>query len=332
MRLIVGAASLIVIAAGIRATAALLIPLVLALFLAVITFPLVRWLQKRLVHPLPAVLITMLAVLAALLGPGVLVATAIRQFASAVPGYEAKLRQIVTASFEWLRLRNVDATYLATFADPSLVFGFVVTTLSGVVTLLSVAFLVVLIAAFVLVETADVVDRRSDVLPARVRQVVVRIARQMQVWLWVKTVISLATGVAAGFWVAFLGIEFALLWGLVAFLLNYIPNFGSIIAALPPALLALIQSGPLTAALVLLGYVVINVVFGSVMEPYLMGRRIGLSPLVVLLSVIVWGWLWGAAGMLLAVPITMAIKFGLESSENSRWIARLLGGGSSDPA
>ncbi|MBA2604706.1 MAG: AI-2E family transporter [Acidobacteria bacterium] len=326
MKFIVSAAALVVIAAGIKATSALLIPLVLAGFLAIITFPLVRWLQEHRVHRLAAVLITMLAVLGALLGPGLLVATAIRQFAQAAPEYETRLRQLVLASGGWLRDRNIDATHLSTILDPSLIFGFVVTTLSGVLTLLSIVFLVVLVSAFLLMESADVADRRSEALPGRAREMIAAVGRQMQVWLWVKTLISLATGAAAGLWVGLMGIEFALLWGLVAFLLNYIPNFGSLIAALPPALLALIQDGPLSAAVVALGYVVINVVFGSVLEPYFMGRQIGLSPVVVLLSVIVWGWLWGPIGMLLAVPITMSVKFGLESSSESRWLGRLLGG------
>jgi AI-2 transport protein TqsA len=114
--------------------------------------------------------------------------------------------------------------------------------------------------------------------------------------------------VVAGFWVAVLGIEFALLWGLTAFLLNYIPNIGSLVAAFPPALLALIGYGPLWAVIVLAGYALINLALGSLLEPYAMGRRVGLSPLVVLLSVIAWGWMWGIAGMLLSVPITMSIK------------------------
>jgi AI-2 transport protein TqsA len=327
MRLIVSVAALIVIAAGIRATSALLIPLVLALFLAVITFPMVRLLQ-RWMHRLPAVLITMVTVLVVLVGPGLLIATAIRQFAGAVPTYEARLRKLVASIGGWLEQRDIEAAHLGALADPSVFFGFLVSMFSGVVTLLSLVFLVVLVSAFVLAEAADIVDRRTDVLPGSVRQVVARVAKQMQVWLWVKTIISLLTGTAAGLWVALMGIEFALLWGLVAFLLNYIPNFGSIIAALPPALMALVVSGPLAAGFVLLGFVAINISFGSVLEPYLMGRQVGLSPLVVLVSVVVWGWLWGAAGMLLAVPITMTLKFGLETSDEFRWIARLLSGGS----
>ncbi|HUE88616.1 MAG TPA: AI-2E family transporter [Vicinamibacterales bacterium] len=328
VKFLVGAASLVIIAAGLRATAVILMPLVLAVFLSVITFPLVRRLQRRGIHSVVAVIMTLLAVLAVLSGPSVLIVTAIRQFASAVPRYEAGLRALIARSLEWLRDRNVDTTTLTAYVDPSQVLNVLVTTLSGVATLLSLAFLVVLISAFMLFEAADIVHRRPLVLPAEVRQHVARIASQVQTWLWVKTIISFATGVVAGAWVAMLGVEFALLWGLLTFLLNYIPNLGSIIAAFPPALLALIQFGPLTAVLVLVGYVVVNIAFGSFLEPYLMGRRVGLSPLAVLLSVIVFGWMWGIPGMLLSVPITMTIKIALENSSGDlQWVARLIEGG-----
>jgi AI-2 transport protein TqsA len=328
VRFLVGAASLVIIAAGLRATAVILMPLVLAVFLSVIIFPLVQRLHRLGIHPALAVAMTLLAVLGVLSGPSLLIVTAIRQFATAVPRYEAGLRTMVTRLIEWLRDRNVDTTTLTAYIDPSQVLNVMVTTLSGVATLLSLAFLVVLISAFMLFEAADILHRRPTVLSAELRQHLARIAREMQTWLWVKTLISFATGLVAGIWVAILGIEFALLWGLVAFLLNYIPNLGSLIAAFPPTLLALLQLGPLGAVLVVVGYIVINVGFGSFMEPYLMGRRVGLSPLAVLLSVIVWGWMWGIPGMLLSVPITMSIKIALEnSSDDLRWLARLIEGG-----
>jgi AI-2 transport protein TqsA len=327
MKFLLGTASAVIILAGVRATAALLLPFVLALFLALISFPLVRWLQERRIHRALAVAMTMLAILVALVGPSLLVVTAIRQFVTAVPGYEARLRQIVSDSLRWLRARDIDTTYLTGLLDAGRVLEIMVTTLTGVVTLLSIAFLVVLIASFILFEAADIRQRRHRVLPEALTQHVARIAGEMQIWLWVKTVISLATGIAAGLWVAILGVDFPLLWGLLAFLFNYIPNLGSILAAFPPALLALIQFGPFAAMLVLLGYIGINALFGSFMEPYLMGRRIGLSPLVVLLSVIAWGWMWGIAGMLLSVPITMGIKIALENSDDLRWIALFMEGG-----
>ena len=116
----------------------------------------------------------------------------------------------------------------------------------------------------------------------------------------------------------------ALLWGLVAFLLNYVPNLGSIIAAVPAVLLALVQYGVGHALLVLMGYVAVNMLLGNLLEPVLMGRRLGLSTLVVFLSLVFWGWVWGPVGMLLSVPLTMIAKIFLENTRDLAWLAVML--------
>jgi len=327
MRVLVGVASLVVIGAGLRATSAVMIPLVLAIFLALLSFPLVRFLQRFRLHIVPAVFLTVLTILSALVGPGMLVVAAVRQFASAVPDYEARLRAMTASTFTWLEQNDVDTTALTAFADPARALELILATLSGVVTLLSVAFIVVIVSAFVLAEAANVFELRQRILTESQRRTLAGFMGDLQTYLWVKSGISLMTGLAAWAWCVFLGIDFALLWGLLAFLLNYIPTFGSILAAVPPALLALIQFGPGASALTVTGYIGINITFGSLLEPTLLGQRLRLSPLAVLLSVIVWGWVWGIAGALLSVPITMAIKIALEQSPQSRWMAHVLEGG-----
>jgi len=112
---------------------------------------------------------------------------------------------------------------------------------------------------------------------------------------------------------------------MLAFLLNYLPTIGSIIAAVPAILLALVQLGPGAAAATLAGFTVINVVIGNVIEPRLMGYGVGISPLVVFIGLLFWGWVFGPVGMLLSVPLTMTLKLGLESDERTRWIAIFLG-------
>ena len=144
-------------------------------------------------------------------------------------------------------------------------------------------------------------------------------------YLALKTMFSLLTGVVIWIWLAILGVDFSLLWGLVAFLLNFVPNIGSIIAAIPAVLMALIQLGMGSALLTSLGYVVVNVVVGSIIEPKFMGRGLGLSTLVVFLSLVFWGWVLGPVGMVLSVPLTMILKIALESNEDTRWVAILLG-------
>jgi predicted PurR-regulated permease PerM len=143
-------------------------------------------------------------------------------------------------------------------------------------------------------------------------------------YLAIKSVVSLATGVVIGLWLYILGVDHFLLWGVTAFLLNFIPNIGSIIAAIPAVLLAFVQLGPGVAGMTALGYIVTNTVMGNIVEPRFMGRGLGLSTLVVFLSLVFWGWLLGTVGMLLSVPLTMIVKIGLESSESTRWLALLL--------
>ena len=137
--------------------------------------------------------------------------------------------------------------------------------------------------------------------------------------------VSLATGVLISLWLFILGVDFPLLWGLLAFLLNFIPNIGSIIAAVPAVLLATIQLGWLHALGTGLGFLAVNIVMGSVVEPKFMGRGLGLSTLVVFLSLIFWGWVLGPVGMLLSVPLTITVKLALDSNEDTRWMAILLG-------
>lgn len=121
------------------------------------------------------------------------------------------------------------------------------------------------------------------------------------------------------------GIDYALLWGVLAFLLNFVPNIGSIIAAVPAVLLALIQLGPFSALMTAMGYLIANMVMGNIIEPRYMGKGLGLSTLVVFLSLVFWGWVLGPVGMLLSVPLTMLMKIALESSDETRWLAILMG-------
>jgi len=117
------------------------------------------------------------------------------------------------------------------------------------------------------------------------------------------------------------------LWGLVAFLLNFIPTVGSFIAAVPAVLLALVQLGAFEAGLTLVGFVVVNLIIGNVIEPRWMGRGLNLSPLVVFVSLVLWGWVLGPVGMLLSIPLTIMLKIALESQNETRWIGVMMGAG-----
>jgi predicted PurR-regulated permease PerM len=143
-----------------------------------------------------------------------------------------------------------------------------------------------------------------------------------------KALTSSATGIAIMVFLKIFGIHYAILWGLLAFLLNFIPNIGSIIAAIPAVLMAMVQYSPIMALNIILVYLGVNILIGSIIEPRILGRGLGLSTLVVFLSLIFWGWLLGPIGMLLSVPLTIMIKIALQTQPNTRWIAILLDSGS----
>ena len=205
--------------------------------------------------------------------------------------------------------------------------GWVGSALAGIGALLTNLFLVVFIVIFILLESAGFSNKVHVALPNAEKSLrdAQGFMKQVNQYLMIKTTISFITGVLVTLWLWWLDVDFPVLWGLIAMLMNYIPNVGSLIAAVPAVMLALVQLGVGDAVLVILGYVVINVIMGNLIEPRFMGRGLGLSPLVVFLSLILWGWLFGPVGMFLSIPLTMIVKIALEQHPTTRWIAILLG-------
>ncbi len=333
--LIVAAAAMVVIA-GLREAQPIIIPTLIAAILAMLAARPVAWLRERKVPTSLAVLLVVVVLFAVLSGVAAVVGQSVNQFTEAVPRYQQRLDALWDSFQDWLRTLPVELPPMEgiELVAPGDVMDLVGTGLRGAMAALSNTLLVVLILVFMLLEAAGFPRKLEVALGAEPDEVgrFTAVTRQVQQYLAIKTVVSLATGVTAGLFVWAVGLDFALLWGLVAFLLNYIPTIGSIIAGIPPVLLALIQIGPGTALLVALGYVVVNTAFGNLIEPSLMGRRLGLSTLVVFLSLVFFGWMWGTIGMLLAVPLTMVVKILLENSEDLVWVARLLDGAKSTEA
>jgi predicted PurR-regulated permease PerM len=246
-----------------------------------------------------------------------------------VPRYVEQLQALVLSTQAWLVERRVpvEELVLIDLLNPEYVIGLVTGTLRGIAWVVSNAFLVLIIMIFMLAETAAFPDKLRAALGSRDADLgrFAKITHEVQQYLGIKTGVSLVTGTLVGLWVWLLGIDFPLFWGFMAFLFNYIPSIGSILASIPPVLIGLLQYGPGTALLVALGYVVVNITLGNIVEPNLMGRRLGLSTLVVILSLVFWGWIWGPVGMLLSLPMTMIVKIMLENTSDMRWIAILLG-------
>lgn len=322
------AAAFMIVVAGMRAAEAILVPLLVAGFLAIISASPVFWLcQKGLPAPLAACLVVL-----GVLGIGfvfiLIIGNSLTDFSQAIPRYQARLTEEIAPMVQWIQGLGfqLNEDLLLKSIDPGASMRLVAKMLSGIGGILTNSFLILLTVIFILFEASSFQLKMRTALgnPKGMLSQFQKIIDSVNHYLALKTIVSLGTGIVVAIWVALLGIDFPVIWGLLAFLLNYIPNLGSIIAAVPPVLLGYIQFGIGRALLVATGFVVVNVIFGNAIEPKLMGRKLGLSTLVVFLSLIFWGWLWGPVGMLLSVPMTMVVKIALESSPTTKWISILL--------
>lgn len=326
---IVSFAAFVVVIAGMKASTEILVPFLLAVFIAVLCTPLMVWLKARKVPSWVAVLlvVVMFFLLAATFGT--VIGTSLSAFYQDLPEYEQKLQLQSQASVQWLRGIGfeIDQAILSDYVDPGAAMKMVAQVFSGLGGVLTNTFLILFSVVFILVEASDFPDKVKRALGNQTTALesFQRFSDSVQRYLLIKTLISIGTGIFAGVALAMIGVDYAILWGLIAFLLNYIPNIGSILAAIPPMLIAMIQLGPMSSLLVAGVYMTINTVFGNVIEPKFMGRSLGLSTLVVFVSLVFWGWVFGPVGMLLSIPLTMVVKIALEGSKQHRWMSVLLG-------
>lgn len=330
-RFLIVAAAFVIVIAGMRVASELLVPFMTSIFIAVICMPPIKLLRDRGIPNGLAVAVVVLLLVVVAVGLGAIFASTAAQFADDVPIYQQRLARMQVVFFEWLEASGFDLNIvpLAELIRPEQAFPLAGSMLSSFGSLMTNALVILLTVIFILTEEVSLYQKLEDVFPqtSKASDTIRTVTRLVNQYMAIKAAISAFTGILAWGLCVVLGVEYAVLWGTLAFLLNFIPTFGSLLAAIPPLLLALVQTGPLASLGVAAGYLAINTVVGNIIEPRVMGRGLGLSPLVVLVSLIFWGWVLGPVGMLLSVPLTMMIKIALEIFPDTRWIGTLLGNG-----
>ena len=324
-------AALVVVVAGMRTAQPIIVPFLLSVFIAVVSAPPLLWLEEhRLPRPL-ALLIVIAGIIAFVFGIAALAGPSVSAFSRDVPIYQEKLDARLGQMFTWLAAHGISLTrqQVLGHADPGAVIRLAGDLFNSFGSLLANTFLICLTVVFILFEITSLPSKLHAIAGdpehslARFRHFTGNLRR----YLAIKTLTSLATGAGVALWLGIVGVDYPILWGLLAFFLNYVPNIGSIIAAVPALLLALVQLGAAGTGVAAAGYLAVNVLIGNVVEPRFMGRGLGLSTLVVFLSLIFWGWVLGPVGMFLSVPLTMTAKIACESRADTRWLAVLLGPG-----
>ncbi|WP_022962701.1 AI-2E family transporter [Halopseudomonas pelagia] len=326
---LLGAAALVIVLGGLKAISHIVTPFLLAAFLAIICAPPLDWMQRRKLPGPLAVLVLFSVVGLTFFLLFLALKDAAEGMASQAPLYQARFNGWLIELREMIAARGLPAELLpSTLPLPAAatITGIARGLAGGLGQFTASTLLVLLAFMFLLLEERYLSDKLDAAFPRRRRARVRtrRFLRSVYRYLLIKTAASTATGVIIGSGLTFMGVDFALLWGIVAGLLNFIPTIGSIIAAIPAVIIAFMGMGIVEGLLVLLLYVAVNTGIGSIIEPRLMGSSLGISPLVVLVSLLIWGYVFGPIGMLLAVPLTMIAKLALDASPETRWAGILM--------
>lgn len=328
-RILITFAAFVIIVAGMKAAATIVVPVLFALFLAIICSSPVSWLVGKGVSAWLAIMVVILVIIAVSSFVTGFLGASITDFVKDSSRYTAALEERFSGIYQWLDGRGIDTDKIDILGDvdANMLIAYTATVLNNLKDVLANGFLIIVTVIFMLLEASSFPRKLREILddPEETIPHFDKISDEIKRYLGFKTWICLSTGIVATVLCFAVGVDYPFLWGAVAFLLNYIPTIGSFIAAIPPVLLAFVQYGFTRALIVGIGYVVLNLVIGNFIEPRVMGKGLGLSTLVVFLSLIFWGWVFGPVGMILSVPLTMMTKIALETRDDTKWIAVLLG-------
>ncbi len=325
---VISAAAVVVLIYGMQAAQRILVPFLVAVFLAVICTPLLHGMRRLRIPAGIAVFVIVAGIIGILALAGAFVSGSIPEFTARLPFYEQQLN-IKLADLASRFDTQFSVSDLLDQIQPASPMSLVANLFTGLQSLFANFFLIIFTVIFLLLEASTMPRKLQLVLAGSHADpdYFDRFTHSVQRYLGIKTLISLVTGILAWALTTIVGLDFPVLWGLLAFLFNYVPTIGSLIAAIPPIVLALVQFGLAQAAIIGVGYLALNVTIGGLIEPRVMGRGLGLSTLVVFLSLVFWGWVFGPIGMLLSVPLTMTAKIALESGERTAPLAILMGSG-----
>ncbi|MDZ4673021.1 MAG: AI-2E family transporter [Gemmatimonadota bacterium] len=325
----------VLVLAGMRAAASVVGPLLIALLITIAWSPASAELRRRGWPPTLAALTGIVVSVAALALFAILVWTSLEELQRKLPEYQPRVeaiqaslaQRLATLPFESSHLLSAEILQPGTLVGTALQMIRRLTEAAGTIALLG------LLMAFMMIESVRYPEKLQAAFSyspeARLR--VTRFGQSMRSYIVINTIFGLIAAVANTVLLMALGVDFPILWGVISFLLSFVPNIGVLISVVPPALLALLQFGFGRAMGVVVGFIAINFLVDNVLKPRYVGESLNLTPIVVVVSLIFWGWLLGPLGALVAVPLSIALKFLFETFEESRWLANLMSDNNDPP-
>ena len=336
LRFLIGVAALGIAVVTMQTYAWLLNSVFLGVIIAVVSVPMLYWLRRKGLSGGLALVITLLVLTLLAIAFALFFVGSVNRLVEAVPSYVEQaesLKATVEGSLAGLGMDTTGVRAVLDLMDPARLLSLIAEALARLAESISNLVVVVLVVAFLLAESLG--------LPAKVqRQLrlghtqlgpVSRYIQDLRRYVLLTAQLAAITGIGATLMLLILGVDFPILWGILTFLLSFIPTVGLFLAMIPPALLALLEFGLAKALLVVAGYLLIDAVVENVVKPKFLGESLDMAPVVIILSLIFWAAVLGPMGALLAVPLTMAVKqLVLETDEEARWLAELMSAGADD--
>ena len=322
-------AAFFIIIAGMFFAATLVTQILMTIFISVICYAPIAWLQNMKVPKSLAIVIVFVSIIAITIGFGTIIGSSLSSFTENLPRYQKNLTEMTGEIHEMMVVQGFNFSFdsFSGLSDPSKIMDLTAKVLGQLGSFMGNAATIMLLALFLLFEVDSISDKIKAIVKGSDISVsyLNKIIKSIRHYLSIKTATSLMTGFFIWIFLIIAGIEYAVLWALLAFLLNYIPNIGSIIAMIPPMIFSFIQLGFSGLIWTVVIFVSVNMIIGNIVEPKMLGKGMGLSTLVVFLSLLFWGFILGIVGAFLSIPLTMAIKIMCEQNPETKWIAILLG-------
>lgn len=315
-RILFALAAVAIVAGAMKAASGVLVPALLAMFIAIVCTEPMYWMVGKGLPRWLAIILVVIMLLAISSVVPLVISGSYVQFTQQLPVYQERADGLLEQLLVWVGDYGYDIDSLRAIFDPAGALGYVQVILAALGGILSRYLLIMLLVVFILVDVPRALNNRDTIAG--------EIIKTVQRYFAIKTFTSILTGGFIAVWLIFLDVQYPLLWGFLAFLLNFVPNIGSVLAAVPAVILTLLFDGYVSALIVTIGYVIINVGISNGLEPRIMGQRLGLRFVWIFVSLIVWGWILGPVGMLLAVPLTMTLRIALEKHPNTLWIVNIL--------
>ena len=325
-------ASVVIVLAGAKSASEILVPFLLSLFIAIILSPSYNFLNKKGLPSAISLTIVISVFIVFLILVVKLIGSSVHEFSANIDFYNQQLLHIFSKFTDFVKSMGIEVDYeaIGNIINTKQIMNFSTVIIKSIGSIFADGFVILLTVIFMISESKYFIYK-LEYASSENEAVnhIEEIFNRIKEYMVLKAVISILTGFIIWIALTIVGTDYAFLWAVLAFILNFIPNIGSIIAAVPAVLLTLVQLGTVSALIVSGIYVVVNIIIGSVIEPKVMGKGLGLSTLVVFLSLIFWGWLFGIVGMLLSIPLTIMAKIIFNANDNTRWIAVFLGTGES---